>query len=378
MQALIVAANIIKTGGMDRANYALARQFAGMGIETHLVAHFVSKDLVKARNVRFHRVPRLLDSDFLSEFPLGVVGRWWAKKVTSYGGRVVVNGGNCCWPDVNWVHYVHSAYSPDTESRLIPRVKSRLTHAVFLARERRAVSGARLVLANSARTKHELITRLNIPEERVKTVYLGIDPEVFVPTSAQEKCTMRRQLGWALESPLAAFVGGLGNRRKGFDVAIDAWSELCRDPSWDVDLVAIGSGPELHHWSARVARSPLRSRVRFLGFRKDVPRILRACDALIAPARYEPYGLAVQEAICSGIPAFASDVSGIAERFPKELDKMLVTRSGDASHLAQRLRAWRRDIGGYRALALRLSENLRAYTWDDMAVDICRGLGLAA
>jgi hypothetical protein len=93
MQALIVAANIIKTGGMDRANYALALQFAGMGIETHLVAHSVSKDLVNVQNIRFHRVPMLLDSDSLSEIPLGAVGRRWAKKVASDGGRVVVNGG---------------------------------------------------------------------------------------------------------------------------------------------------------------------------------------------------------------------------------------------------------------------------------------------
>jgi glycosyltransferase involved in cell wall biosynthesis len=249
---------------------------------------------------------------------------------------------------------------------------------VFLTRERRAVTSARLVLANSARTKHEFIARLRIPEERIQTIYLGIDSGVFFPTSAEEKCTIRRQLGWVVESPVAAFVGGLGNKRKGFDVAIGAWSELCRDPSWDVDLVVVGSGPELHHWSAKVARSPLRSRVRFLGFRKDVPRILRACDALVAPARYEPYGLAVQEALCSGIPAFASDASGIAERLTKEFDEMLVTRLGDASQLAQRLRAWRRDIGGYRALALRLSENLRGSSWDDMAVNICRGLGLAA
>ena len=24
--------------------------------------------------------------------------------------RVVVNGGNCAWPDINWVHAVHAAW----------------------------------------------------------------------------------------------------------------------------------------------------------------------------------------------------------------------------------------------------------------------------
>ena len=27
--------------------------------------------------------------------------------------RVVVNGGNCRWADINWVHYVHAAFAPD-------------------------------------------------------------------------------------------------------------------------------------------------------------------------------------------------------------------------------------------------------------------------
>ena len=39
---LIVTGDFVKTGGMDRANYALARYVAERGAETHLVAYRVA------------------------------------------------------------------------------------------------------------------------------------------------------------------------------------------------------------------------------------------------------------------------------------------------------------------------------------------------
>ena len=56
---------------------------------------------------------------------------------------------------------------------------------------------------------------------------------------------------------------------------------------------------------ARLA-SCLEGRVRFLGFRRDMPAVFAACDLLIHPARYEAYGLAVHEALCRGLPALVT------------------------------------------------------------------------
>jgi glycosyltransferase involved in cell wall biosynthesis len=378
VKILIVAANFIKTGGMDRANYALASQLADRGIETHLVGYAASDHLVRRANVIFHRVAKVLDSYFLSEFLLDRVGRKWARMIAASGGRVVVNGGNCLWPDVNWVHYVHAAYRPQTENRPIPKVKSRVSHAVFRVRERRALQHAKFVIANSERTRRDIVASLSVPENRVRTIYCGIDGAFFSPATAEERRAARSDLGWPPGRYVAAFVGGLGDKRKGFDTIFGAWSELLADPSWDVDLVVLGSGADLRLWSARVAHSNLKSHVRLLGFRTDVPRIVRACDTLVAPARYEPYGLAVQEALCCGLPAFVSRSSGIAERFPSALEQLLIPDPDNVEDLARRLRAWRVDIEKYHHWVQPFGEELRAYSWDDMAVDICKQIGIAA
>ena len=118
---------------------------------------------------------------------------------------------------------------------------------------------------------------------------------------------------------MVAFVGALGDRRKGFDRLFDAWQQLCRDPAWDADLVVAGHGGELTQWRRLAASSGLDGRIRFLGFRDDVSTVLAAADVLVHPARYEAYGLGVHEAICRGLPAIVSAAAGVAELYPAGL-----------------------------------------------------------
>ena len=73
------------------------------------------------------------------------------------------------------------------------------------------------------------------------------------------------------------------------------------------------------------------------------------------------------EALCCGLPALITRTAGIAERFPAELQDLLIPDPDDAAGLAERLRSWR---GGGDRLAPALasfSASLRASTWDDMA-----------
>src|SRR5437867_3068841 len=84
--------------------------------------------------------------------------------------------GNCPWPDVNWVHSVHHAWPcADETSPLWFKAKNRMVKAVARRDERRAVTIARVVLANSERTRQELTARLEVDPTRVHTVYLGSD-----------------------------------------------------------------------------------------------------------------------------------------------------------------------------------------------------------
>jgi glycosyltransferase involved in cell wall biosynthesis len=367
---LIVSGDFVKTGGMDRANYALASYLVDSGVETHLVAHRVDESLAARSNLTVHRVAKPLGSNMLGEPFLDRAARRLASCIKSRSARVVTNGGNCGLRDVNWVHYVHAAYVPSVNSTLSRRIRNKLYYRICLAREAKAIRGARLVVANSKRTKTDLIEKLKIPESRVECVYYGIDAGLFRVPTPDQRAKARSILQWKEDNPVLLFVGALGDRRKGFDTLFGSYQRLCQDPRWDVHLAVVGTGPELSLWRQRIAAAGLSSRIEVLGMRADVPTIMAAADALVAPTRYEAYGLAVHEALCCGLPAVVSKGAGVAERYPSPLEGLLLNDPDNKTELADRLLNWRLKMDSYRAEVTLLADELCNYTWNDMAARI--------
>lgn len=364
---LIVTGDFTPTGGMDRANHALASYLLREGREVHLVAHRVAYDL-RALGAEVHLVPKPLGSYFLAEPLLDRAGRRWARRLAPRGAHVVVNGGNCLAEGTCWVHYVHAAWAPPRAAGL-RRGKAAWHRARALRTERAAVERARLLISNSERTTRDLVGRLGVSEGRIERIYLGVEADRFRPPSSSERQALRSRHGWS--RPVALFVGGLGDRRKGFDRALAAWAERAQDPQWDLDLVHVGGGPGLPHWQERVAELGLAQRVRFLGFREDVPDLLQAADLLVSPVRYEPYGLGVHEALACGLPAIVSRSAGVAERYSPELRGLLLNDPEDTAELLSRVDAWRREPALWAARAESLGQRLRSRGWDEVSAEIC-------
>ena len=366
-EVAIVSGDFVKTGGMDRANYALADYLGRSERRVEIVAHRVAPELI-ARGVTFRRVPKPLGSYVLGEPLLDAVGRRVTAQVRARGGLALVNGGGCIAGPVNWVHYVHAAYHPASPRN--PRGALRLLHGYRArARERQALRLARLVITNSAATRRLVVDELGVAPERAFVVYYGIDADEFTLADAERAAQTRESLGWP-NRPTIGFVGALGDRRKGFDTLFDAWRVLSRSATWDVDLVAAGGGAEVDRWTRRAASAGLAERVRLLGFRNDVRRVLAACDAFVAPARYEAFGLAVAEAIAMGLPAITSASAGVAELYPPELSPLLLEDPESVDELVGKLRRWRERSVEYRGLMQGLTERVRGRSWDDMAAEI--------
>jgi glycosyltransferase involved in cell wall biosynthesis len=364
---LLIAGDFVPLGGMDRANHALAVHLGRQG-RLHLVAHRVWPDLAASDAVAFHRVPRPFGSHLLGA-PL--LASQAERRARGFVGRVIANGGNADAGDVTWVHYVHAAHAPHFGA-LTARVRGRFAHRYYLARERRALQHSRLVICNSRRTAADVSDRIGVPPDRTRVIYYGSDPTAFPPVGATDRSAARAELGWPADRPVVLFVGALGDRRKGFDRLFDAWRQLCGDSSWDADLAVAGSGRESAAWQRRARDMRLASRIRFLGFREDIARVLAASDLLVHPARYEAYGLGIHEAICRGLPAIVSASAGIAERYPAELSDLLIRNVEDSTEIADRIHRWRWDVDAAASRVRGLSETLRARTWRDMCVEIER------
>ena len=368
---LVVAGDFAARGGMDAANAGLAAHLAGRGVT--LVAHRVDAGLASRTGVTVKLAARPLDSDALGEPFLDRLGRREAARVTAAGGRVVVNGGNCRWGDINWLHYVHAAYEPT------PRpgwrgLKSRWHRRRALRREREAVAISRVTVCNSLLTARHAVELLGASPDRVRLVPLGCDPAVSHAVTPDERREARAALGWG-DGPRALFVGALGDGRKGFDTLYAAWTILGATPGWDVRLAVAGRGAALKGWRARAAADGLTDRVEFLGFRADVPRLLAAADVLVHPARYEAYGLGVREALCRGLPAIVSARAGVAADYPPGLGDLLLQNPDDAGELAARLRHWRGTLEAWPGRVADLAAGLRQRTWAVMAADFVDAVG---
>ncbi len=356
-------------GGMDRANAALATFLASRGHRVHLVAHEVAPTVAAMEGMTTHLVARPGGSYFLGYSTLRRRGRMVARavKAKSPDARVVVNGGNCIWPDINWVHYVHHAWRPSGARRgTWFKFRTALESSLARRSELRSLSEARIIIANSQRTRGDIID-LGIPAASVHTVYLGSNPE-WQPATPRMRAQARERLGCGHEGPVAAFVGGLGrDDRKGFDTVLAAWNMLCADPRWDVDLLVAGGGREVENWKSRVERSGLANRIRMLGFTEQVDEVLAASDVLVSPVRYEAYGLNVHEAICCGVPAIVSACAGVAERYPAQLGALLLRDPCNVEELVDRMRGWRQSIDSWKESVKPLTAEFRSRSWETMA-----------
>lgn len=370
---VLIAGGFHSRGGMDKANAALAEYLIERKTPVHLVAHQVDPNLLQHKHVTAHIVPRPLSLFFLGELYLERRGRAIARRLTACwpNTRVLVNGGNCTWPDINWVHAVHHAWPcVDQGAPTWFKIKNRSVKLWAKRRERRAVRAAHLVLANSERTRQHLIDYCGLDPICVRTVYLGNDADIGSATSVERKAA-RAWLGIPNERPVVIFVGALGHdHNKGFDILWSAWKILCERPEWDADLIVAGGGRGVARWQAEIRQSKLVDRVRFLGFTDRLPDLFAAADLLVSPVRYEAYGLSVQEAICGGVPAMVSARAGIAERYTPELAEMILPDSEDVAELVARLLRWRGKIDYWREQFSPLATTLRSHTWTDMAREI--------
>lgn len=370
---VMVAGDFTRAGGMDRANAELAAYLAASGATVHLVAFRVEAELAANENIRVHLAARIAGAHSLSRHRLDRLGRTVAAAVLAAEpqARVLVNGVNCAWPDINWVHFVHHKWlATQPDAPLWFRLKDGLASRANLSREARLLERARLLIANSERTRADLIHEVGVGPERVRTVYLGCGAE-WQPVTPEQRNAARSRFALPPQRPLVAFAGALGHdSRKGFDTLWSAWRSLCASPDWDADLIVAGGGRALPRWRREVVAAGLESRVRLLGFTDRVVEVLAAADLLVSPARYEAYGLNVQEALCCGVPAIVSGTAGVAERYPAELGELLLPDPGDVGDLVARLRRWRADIAGWKRRVAPLGAALRAWSWRDMAAQI--------
>lgn len=179
----------------------------------------------------------------------------------------------------------------------------------------------RHIVANSHATRRIMLDSAPwLRGESVSVIHNGIDP---VPFDDAEPAS----LGVPQHALVFGFVGRLVDWKGVLELA-DAWRATApRLP--DAHLVIAGDGEMEGAMRSRLGDT---ERVHWLGFRSDVPAVMRALDVLVFPSWMEGFGLAAMEAMAAGIPVIAADAAALPEVVGHEREGLLVP-PGDADAL---------------------------------------------
>lgn len=167
-----------------------------------------------------------------------------------------------------------------------------------------------------------LTGRLRVPGARLHQVDNGLEPGEPRPPDGP----VRRLL-----------VVGLLLERKGIGDLLESLARPGAFPP-DARLTIAGEGPERAAIEARIARPDLAGRVELLGFRADVPDLMRAADAVVVPSRMEQQPLVVIEAMAAGKPVLATDTGDTATMLDAPGAVRHLAVPGDVDSLAAALR----------------------------------------
>jgi UDP-glucose:(heptosyl)LPS alpha-1,3-glucosyltransferase len=328
MKVLIIARPFVFHGGVETATAGLVQALVEHGHELHWLSPGRQTPM---RGVTVHR---------LRIPPLPRTGRLLAVAALA---RVAVRRG--AW-DVVQSHErtldqdvyragegCHRGYLAARES---PGATS-LYHRLVLALERRVFERTPRIVAIAKAGKSEIERLYALPADRVTVVYNGVDLERFHPRNrvAHRRAT-RAEIGGPDDALIALFVG-TGFERKGLWTAIEALAALGEPTS---RLLVLGRG-DTAPYRALADRLAVGDRVHFLGVRQDLERWYAAADALVLPARYEPFGNVHLEALASGLPVLTSARAGGSELIEDGVNGA-VREPGDAAGFAKAL-AWVRS-----------------------------------
>jgi glycosyltransferase involved in cell wall biosynthesis len=240
-------------------------------------------------------------------------------------------------PDIVHTHLLHADLYGLTAARRagVPHaVSSRHNQDAFRRNplikwlNRRAMRHAERVIAISASVARFVSEVEGTPPERVVTIYYGLDAPVSGPDD-RDMTRLRLGLRDGDDPALIGFVGRLVHQ-KGADLALEAFAKA-RQRHPRSRLVIVGDGPERRRLEAQAERLALTDSVIFTGWVDDASSLMPAFDMVVAPSRWEGFGLVILEAMGRSLPVIASQAGAFPEIVADEQTGLLVpSESPDA------------------------------------------------
>ena len=215
----------------------------------------------------------------------------------------------------------HGRHYPDRR-----RVKRVVANRFLLRSSDRVVAVGRFV-------KQALIDCEGLSEKRIEVVHNGIDPGPFdAADRLAQRVQARTELALTADQPMVLQVARF-HPVKDHATAVEAMARLVQAVP-DAVLVLAGDGQQRAEIQSLADRLGVAERVRFLGVRSDIDRLMAAADVLTLSSLSEGLSVTLLEAMAASLPVAATDVGGNSEVVVHQQTGLLSPR-GDAVALAK-------------------------------------------
>ncbi len=221
--------------------------------------------------------------------------------------------------------------------------------------EKMGAEMADLVVANSFRTKKQLVELYGIDPKKIEVIYNGTNIERF-----------SGPINKNLKKPgdkVALFVGRLTIQKGVWHLLQAAKQVVEKEPK--AKFVIVGSGPDMPYLIDTAIKLGIEKNVIFTGklSEEELIAAYRMCDVFVMPSVNEPFGIVALEALASGKPVILSKTSGVGE----VIDHCFKVDYWDTNLLASRIL----EVFHYKELKKAMGRNgsteARKLSWDSSA-----------
>lgn len=234
------------------------------------------------------------------------------------------------------------------------------------------------LLACSHAVARHLVERLGVAPSEVQVLTNGVDTDRFRRIDPVEA---RRRLGLAEPEAAGPWIGVVGRlcHQKGQDLFLEAAALLARDLP-QARWLLIGAADEADHEAALRARAEALglapARLHWLGHCQDMPAAYSALDLLVAPSRWEGFGLMLVEALACGTPIVACRVGAVPEVLAGSGPRSRLVPPEDVPALATAIAAAVAPAssgsasGGAAPAAAHAERTVPRFSWDRSAAEL--------
>lgn len=190
-----------------------------------------------------------------------------------------------------------------------PEYYKKIDRKIYDRKCRYACKKADIIHAVSEQTKHDLITFLSVPEEKIQVIYQSINPVFYKRAEISVKQQLRKK--YQLPKKFILSVGTVEPRKN----LLGLLEAMVLTKTY-IPLVVVGKLTDYHHKVQKFIEADLnRLQVYFLPRIQDeeLAVLYQMAEVMVYPSRFEGFGLPVAEAQASGCPVITSNISSMPE-----------------------------------------------------------------